>query len=427
MLCGLRHLGAFVLLPALLGALPTHAQQPLRIGVMVFLSGPAAGSLGVPARNAVDLLAEALNKGSGIPGYEKKKGFGGRQLELVYVDEAGGPAKAAAEYRSLVERQNIDVVLGLITSGDCLAIAPVAEELKKLTVLIDCATSRIFEEGGYKYVFRTTTTATHENVAAARYLVEQFPELKQYSGINPNYTWGQDAWSDFTEAMKQLKPKVQVAANVTPKLGAGQYGGEISTLLDSNAGAIHNSLWGGDLEAYIIQAAPRGLLAKVPNIMITGETIVERFAEQLPDGTIIGARGPNGPFAPPTALNKWFSKTYRDRFGVAAVYVSYHMANAVFGVKSAYEKAMAANKGKEPSIDDVIKTFEYLEFESPAGVVKMVLGRGHQAAQPVPYGTVKKVDGKITLINVKYYPPEQISPPDGIKSLEWIRAGFKRK
>jgi len=40
---------------------------------------------------------------------------------------------------------------------------------------------------------------------------------------------------------------------------------------------------------------------------------------------------------------------------------------------------------------------------------------------------VKKVGGKVTLTNIKYYPPEQISPPDGMKSLDWIRSGFKRK
>src|SRR5436853_503779 len=85
--------------------------------------------------------------------------------------------------------------IGVISSGDCLAVAPVAEEMKKFTVLFDCATNRIFEEGTYKYVFRTTTMATQENVAAARYISESFPNLKSFSGINPNYAWGQDAWA----------------------------------------------------------------------------------------------------------------------------------------------------------------------------------------------------------------------------------------
>jgi branched-chain amino acid transport system substrate-binding protein len=421
-----RCLGTLTLVAALMLPLGALAQEPLRIGVITFLSGPAAGPFGVPAKNASDLVADALNAGGQAPGYEKK-GFGGRPIELVYVDEAGGPTKVVTEYRNLVERQNVDMVIGVISSGDCLAVAPVAEELKKLTVLFDCATNRIFEEASYKYVFRTTTMATQENVAAARYIAESFPNLKTYSGINPNYAWGQDAWSDFTEAMKILKPHAQIGTNVTPKLGAGQYGTEVSALLGSGAEIVQNSLWGGDLEAYITQSAPRGLLNRMPNIMITGETVLERLAAQVVEGTIIGARGPNGLFAPPTTLNKWFAKAYRDRFNSGAVYASYHMATAFFGTKAAYEKAQAAGKGKDPSIDDIIKAFEYLKFESPAGTVDMSLGKGHQAVQHVPYGTVKKVDGRITLTNIKYYPPEQISPPDGMKSLDWIRSGFKRK
>jgi branched-chain amino acid transport system substrate-binding protein len=420
-------LGALLVLgaAALACAAPAHAQHPLRIGVITFLSGPAAGPFGVPAKNGADLVAEALNRGGVVPGYEKR-GFGGRALELVYVDEAGGPTKVVTEFRNLVERQNVDMVIGVISSGDCLAVAPVAEEMKKFTVLFDCATNRIFEEASYQYVFRTTTMATQENVAAARYIAEQYPNLKLFSGIDPNYAWGQDAWSDFTEAMKQLKPQAQIGTVVWPKLGAGQYGTEISALLGSGAEIVHNGLWGGDLEAYIMQAQPRGLLGKMPNLIITGETVIERLGGQLADGTILGARGPNGPFAPPTALNNWFAKAYRDRFGTAAVYASYHMASAFFGVKAAYEKAQAAGKGKDPGIDEVIKAFEYLKFDSPAGSVDMSLGKGHQAVQHVPYGTVKKVDGKVTLINVKYFPPDQISPPDGIRSLDWIRSGFKR-
>lgn len=398
--------------------------KPLRIGVITFLSGPAAGPFGVPAKNASDLLVEAFNKGGVVPGYEQK-GFGGRAVELVYVDEAGGPTKVVTEYRNLVSRQNVDMVIGVISSGDCLAVAPVAEEMKKLTVLFDCSTNRIFEENSYKYVFRTTTMATQENVAAARYVAEQYPNLKQFSGINPNYAWGQDAWSDFTETLKQLKPQAQIVTNVTPKLGAGQYNTEISALATGSAEMMQNSLWGGDLEAYILQAAPRGLLKKSPNIIICGDTILERLGNQLPDGTMIGARGPNGPFAPATKLNQWFAKTYREQFKMTAVYSSYHMATAFFGAKAAYEKAMKAKKAA-PTEDEVISAFEFLKFESVAGIVDMSLGKGHQAVQHVPYGTIRIVDGKPTLTNVKYYTPDQISPPDGMKSVDWIRSGFKR-
>ena len=410
---------------SLYSGLAATQEKPLRIGVITFLSGPAAGPFGVPAKNAADLLAEAFNKGGVVPGYEQK-GFGGRPIELVYVDEAGGPTKVVTEYRNLVSRQDVDMVIGVISSGDCLAVAPVAEEMKKFTVLFDCATNRVFEEASYHYVFRTTTMATQENVAAARYIADQYPNLKLFSGVNPNYAWGQDAWSDFTETLKVIKPAAQIGTNVTPKLGAGQYSTEVSAVLASNAEIVQNSLWGGDLEAFVLQASPRGLLKKMPNIIICGDTILEKLGSQLPDGTIIGARGPNGPFAPATRLNQWFQKAFRDQFKATAVYSSYHMATAFFGAKAAYEKATKVRKGA-PGDEDIIAALEYLKFESVSGIVDMSLGKGHQAVQHVPYGTIRQVDGRVTLTNVKYFPPDQISPPDGMKSVDWIRGGFARK
>jgi branched-chain amino acid transport system substrate-binding protein len=305
-----------------------------------------------------------------------KRGFGGRSIEVVYVDEAGGPTKVVTEYRNLVERQNVDLVIGVISSGDCLAVAPVAEEMKKLTVLFDCATNRIFEEGSYKYVFRTTTMATQENVAAARYIAENYPDLKAFSGINPNYAWGQDAWSDFTEAMKIIKPEAQIGTIVWPKLGAGQYGTEISAVLGSGGEIVHNGLWGGDLEAYILQAAPRGLLAKMPNIIMTGETVIERMGEQLADGTILGARGPNGPFAPPTPLNKWF---------------------AILPLR---------REEKREETDEVIgRSNTSNSSRSPA----QWTCRSARDIRPCarPYGTVKKVDGKVTLTNIRFFRPSR--------------------
>ena len=46
-------------------------------------------------------------------------------------------------------KHKVDIVMGYVSSGDCLAIPAVAEELKKLTILTDCGTPRVFEERNY--------------------------------------------------------------------------------------------------------------------------------------------------------------------------------------------------------------------------------------------------------------------------------------
>ena len=141
--------------------------KPIRIGLVTFLSGPAAGPFGVPAKVAAEAIVDSLNAGK-APAPYNTRGFGATPLELTIVDEAGGATKQVTELRNLVERQNVDFVIGYISSGDCLAVAPVAEEFKTLTILFDCGTPRVFEEASYKYVFRTRSHATMDAVALER-------------------------------------------------------------------------------------------------------------------------------------------------------------------------------------------------------------------------------------------------------------------
>ena len=149
-----------------------QAQETFKIGVVSFLSGQAAESFGIPAVNGAKVVIEAFNKGE-APAPYNKAGFGGMKIEPIYVDENGGATKQVQELRNLYDREKVDAVVGYVGSGDCLAVAPVAEELKKLLILYDCGTPRIFEDAKYNYVFRTASHATMDNVALARYLKAQ--------------------------------------------------------------------------------------------------------------------------------------------------------------------------------------------------------------------------------------------------------------
>lgn len=402
----------------------TAAQQPLKIGIVTFLSGPAAGPFGVPARNSAEVMTESLNAGK-LPAPYATKGFGGTPLEIVFVDEAGPSTKQVADFRNLAQR--VDLIIGYISSGNCLAVAPVAEELKKLTVFFDCGTPRIFEDAAYKYVFRTQATATMDSVGAALYVNDRNPKTKSIAGLNQNYAWGQDSWNDFEASMKVLKPGVEVKTSQMPKLFAGQFGAEISTLLSSNADFIHSSFWGGDLEAFVLQAAPRNLFRRSTVVLTAGETAMFKLADKIPDGTVLGARGTHGVLAPASELNKWFRAAFQERYQLPPVYPAYHMAQAILGTKAAYEKAQAANGGNAPNQEQIIAAFENLTFEAPSGTVQMAIGKGHQAVQGTAYGTTKLVKGQITLTHIKSYPAEKVNPPEGVKSDEWIKSGFKAK
>lgn len=413
-------LGAF-----LVGFLATGNAQTVKIGFVTFLSGPAAAPFGIPAKNAVELAVADLNAGK-LPAPYNTKGFGGLAIEPVIIDEAGSTTVQVTEYRNLVQKHNVDIVIGYVSSGNCLAVAPVAEELKKLTVFFDCGTPRIFEDADHAYLFRTSPHATMDNVAAALYVKDVKPGVKSIAGINQNYAWGQDSWADFEASMKQLVPGIEVKTSQMPKLFAGQYNAEISALLGAAPDVLHSSFFDGDLEALLLQGQPRELMKKSLTVLTTGETAMYKLPQQIPDGTILGARGPFGIYAPSNAYNKWYADGYRAKYKEEPNYASYQMVQAILGTKAAWEKAMKANGGKKPSNEQVAAALKGSEFDGPGGHVKMALGKGHQAIMETAYGQTKLVNGKITMVNVKRYPAEKVNPPEGIKSADWIKNGFKK-
>ncbi len=297
--------GTFALAVACSAGGIAQAQQapppPVKIGIVTFLSGPAASPFGVPGRNGAEIVIEALNAGT-APAPYNTVGLGGAKIEAKYVDEAGSTAQVVTEFRNLVQRDQVEAVVGYVSSGSCLAVTPVAEELKTLTIYYDCGTPRIFEEKPRHYVFRPSPTATMDNVGAARYLVARNKNITLYSGVNQNYAWGQDSWRDFEGTMAVLAPKAKVDKELFPKLFAGEYGAEISTLLISQSQAVHTSFWDGDLESFVYQSDARGLAKRMPIIGTALEASMWRLRDKIPDGTMVGGRGPNGPLPWPACF-----------------------------------------------------------------------------------------------------------------------------
>ncbi|MGQ3675868.1 ABC transporter substrate-binding protein [Xanthobacter sp. TB0139] len=417
---------AALLAPFAVGNAAAAENGKFRLGVVTFLSGPAAGPFGIPSANAAKVIVDGLNKGE-LPAPYNTKGINGAEIELVMIDEAGGATKQVEEFRNLVQRQKVDAVVGYISSGDCLAIAPVAEELKALTVFYDCGTSRLFDENGKpEYVFRTGLDAAVDNIGAAKYLATAKPDATRIAGIQQNYAWGHDSWNDFTKALPHTLPNAKVVESQMPKVFQGQYGAEISALSVSRPDVVHSSFWGGDMEAFVLQANARGLLEDSVALLTTGESGIDRFKDQAPDGTIISARGPFGAFAPDNALNGWFTKAYSAaQNGTAPTYPATKMAHAILGLKHAADKA-GGGDGSIPAPKAIADTFKGATFESVSGTANMARAGGHQNVQDIGYGTYRydPATGKGVVENVVTFSGECVTPPDGTPSAEWIEAGF---
>jgi branched-chain amino acid transport system substrate-binding protein len=415
---GLSLLGIAVLIVAVsipaMGAAPAGAPSELKIGFVDFLSGPAV-LFGASGKNLTEWLVDKWNKEGGIRGVKVK---------LTIVDEAGGPDKVVTEFRRLVLDEKVQAVVGYTSSASCLAVAPVAEELKMLTVIHICGTRRLTEDRPLKYVFRTSNHQAADSVALARYVLKTKPDVKTIAGANEDYAWGRDSWDDFKGAMLRLKPDVKVSAELWTKIQAGEYSAEISKLLAAKPDVVHSTFWAAGLITFVKQGAPRGLFKDSLVVLSVAEQSLQDLKKEMPDGVVVAPRATPGYFLYPdpdkNPLQKEFVEGIKGRYGRYPEYAYHRTYQALAGLKAAYEKAIDQGGGKWPSTEAVIKAFETLTWQTPYGPITM--RSDHQAVHGGMIGMTKfnPKYGFPTMDRVAVFSAEEVMPPVGVKSPDWI-------
>ena len=119
-------------------------EKKIKIGVVFDLTGPLAGGgseLGyIGAKIVLDHFAK-----TGVEGYK---------IEAVYADAQSKPDIAINESVRLLEQEKVDMVLGFFSSAQCVPVAARVEQLKKFMWMTTCISSAVFNDKGYKYVFR---------------------------------------------------------------------------------------------------------------------------------------------------------------------------------------------------------------------------------------------------------------------------------
>ena len=406
--------GAVLTLSATL-ALAQDKPTELKIGITTFLSGPAS-VFGVPGKAAAELLIEDINA---------KGGIGGVKVSATFIDEGIGGDKLLSEYRRLVQEQGVRTMLSAISSGNCNIIAPVAEDLKVLNVMWDCGTEKVLEEKRFKYVVRTQANATTEMVASVLYLLKTRPNFSTIAVVNQDYAWGRDSWEIFITTLKALKPDVKVVAEMFPKFGASDYSTEISRLQALRPDVVLNTSWGGDLDTFMRQGTQRGLFTQgATMVMPLAESSLERLGTAMPEGVIVGGRGDHYFLHPETkneAKHKEFVTKYKAKTGTYPIYPTYHMAQALEGLKTGYESAIKANSGKWPSTEQVAEAMRKIEFKAYGRPITM--REDGQGLEAQLLGITKRVPEFpfAVLDKMMLVPADLVTAPVGEKSLAWVK------
>ena len=128
------------------GVAVAQAQEPIRIGAFLAVTGGAA-FLGDPEQKTLELYVEKLNAAGGMLG---------RKFQLVSYDSAGDAEKARTFAKRLIEQDKVDVIVGGSTTGETMAVVPLAEAAG--IPFISLAGAVVIIEPVKKWVFKTPHT-----------------------------------------------------------------------------------------------------------------------------------------------------------------------------------------------------------------------------------------------------------------------------
>src|SRR6185437_15428630 len=162
---------------------PAAAQDKIKIGVIVTLSGPAA-ALGQQVRDGFALGVKDLGGK-----------MGGKDVEIVVADDELKPDAAVTKAKGLLERDHVDFVVGPIFSNILLAIHKPVTDNKTFLISPNAGPSSYAgkECSPFFYVTSYQNDQVHEILGK----VAQDRGYKRVYVLVPNYQAGKDSAAGF--------------------------------------------------------------------------------------------------------------------------------------------------------------------------------------------------------------------------------------
>ncbi len=235
-----------LLVAATLGAPPALAEEPIKVGALLSVTGPAA-FLGAPEARTLEMMTEELNA---------KGGVAGRKIQLIVKDTGASPEKAISFAKQLIDEENVFALIGPATSGETMAIKGIAEERK--TLLLSCAAAEVIVNPVAKHVFKT---AQKDSDAAIK-IFQQMRKMgiTRVALLTSNTGFGKAG----KEQIEKLAPEhgIQIALSEVYDKAATDLTAEVAKVAAANVQALLN--WSIEPAQAIVLKNARQLGLKIP-------------------------------------------------------------------------------------------------------------------------------------------------------------------
>ena len=351
---------------------PVFAADPLRIGLILPLTGPFA-STGRQIEAACRL-------------YMQKNGdsVAGQKIELLVRDDTGvAPETTKRIAQELVVRDKVQVLAGFGLTPLALAAAPVATESKTPMVVMAAATSIIPTKS--PYIVRTGFTLQQVTGPIADWAGKN--RIKTVVTLVTDYAPGLDAESTFVKRFTAAGGKIVDSLRVP--LRNADYGPFIQRAKDAKPDALFVFVPAGEGSAVMKQFNDRGLKDVGIQMIGTGDVVDDDLLESM--GAI--AVGVVTSFHYSAAHESPENKAYVDAFMKAngGMRPNFHSVGGYDGMHLIY--AALKKTAGDANGDKLLEAMKGMQWTSPRGPLT-IDPVTRDAVQTVYIRKVEMVNGK---------------------------------
>ena len=352
-----------------------RADAPVKIGMVEPLSGVYAKLAGAEVAGA-RLALEEVNRSGGILG---------RPADLLIEDSANDIAVGVAKTRQLIDRDQVDFILGNVNSAVALAMARVTAEKRKLHIVTGGHVDEITGGRCSWNVFRICKTTTMEANAIADTLIKKFG--RKWYFLTPDYVYGYALQAAFE---RKLRAHGGTWAGELLPLGTVDYSRSLTSAGAFRPQVLINLMGGDDQVNSLQQIVQFGL---TQDMAVGGALFELESILAVSDAARIGWWTMewwwNQPDIPQV---KAFDAVIRQRTGAAA------SARHWFGYVAVQTLARVANQ--EKSLDPLILARALQGYTLPAEIAlaperTYFRDRDHQLMSTVLVGEVHPAGGDL--------------------------------
>lgn len=329
-----------VALSALMGT--TTLAEDLKIGMVVTLSGPPA-ALG---QQIVDGFQLALDQKGGM--------LGGQNVELVVEDDELKPDVALLKATSLVERDEVDFVVGTVFSNMLQAIFKPIVESETFLISPNAGPSTFAGENCNPYFF-VTSYQNNQNAEVSG-MVANEEGFENVFVMAPNYQAGRDNVDGFNQTFEGT-----VTDEVFTPLGHQDFSAELARMSTSGADAVFTFMPGGMGVRLVGQFDGAGLKdsMKFMSVFTTDETTLPGQKDAAVGFLAAGNWAPDMD----NAANTAFVSAFEGKYG----YIPGGYAMQAYDTANLIDSAVAATGGSMEDKDAVRAALKAADFTSVRG------------------------------------------------------------